>query len=184
MDRKFQHALGCAALGALLSGCFFGSLSANQDRAAAPAALAPVVTVTPMPVAATTSEAPATAPPPPAEPAPAPAVEPPAASLPNVVYFDNDGYVVRPEFEPMLQAHAQKLKADRKLRVAVRGHADGRGPAAYNRALAAKRAEMVVRALRARGVDATQLEIVALGRSRATGHDAAGSRRVELVYLR
>jgi peptidoglycan-associated lipoprotein len=177
MDRKFQYALGCAALGASLSGCFFGSLSANQDRAVAPAASAPVVTAAPVPVAATSSEAPAAAPPPTTEPAPAPAaVEPPAASLPNIVYFDNDGYVVRPEFEPMLQAHAQKLKADRKLRVAVRGHADGRGPAAYNRALAAKRAEMVVRALRARGVDAAQLEIV--------GHDAAGSRRVELVYLR
>jgi peptidoglycan-associated lipoprotein len=130
--------------------------------------------------------APAPPPPPPAEP-PAPAPTPGAATEepPSVIYFDPDVYRVAPQYRPLLEEHARRLKADPSKRLRVEAHADPEGGADYNRALSEKRAETVIKALRGLGVDARQLEARAHGAGRAdrsASSDWARYRRVELVY--
>lgn len=150
--------------------------AASATVPAAAAEPPPAVAELPAPAAA-----PAVASPPPAPPSVLPPARPPSTSI----HFGNDAYLVRPEFDAMLKAHAEYLKAHPQLRLQVRGHTDARGSQDYNRALAAKRAEMVVKALRSHGVDASQLAPVSLGKSgQADGPGSAGDRRVELVYLR
>jgi peptidoglycan-associated lipoprotein len=85
----------------------------------------------------------------------------------------------------MLEGHARALKADPARRLVVEGHADDRGGAEYNLALGQKRAEAVVKALRALGADEGQLEAVSFGDTRPvdparTFEAWAKNRRAEL----
>jgi peptidoglycan-associated lipoprotein len=195
-------AKGWACVGAigLLSACSTGVFQ-RKDAAPAsgPRAVAPVTTAMVIPVATTPGAQPApppqpaaqpaaaAPPPPPAEtvavapPAPAP---PPILDLPNVIYFDTDAYTVRPEYRLLLELHARNLKADPKRRLIVQAHADPRGPTDYNLALAAKRADTVIRLLESFGADKSQIEPQAEGEapSAGSGADLSKSRRVELIY--
>jgi outer membrane protein OmpA-like peptidoglycan-associated protein len=134
--------------------------------------------------------APAPAPPPPPPPPPA-AEEPPAlpaapAEQPGgVIYFDSDVFRVSPQYRPMLEDHARRLKADPSRRLRIEAYADPEGGADYNRALSEKRAETVMKMLRSMGVSARQLDVRAHGAGRVDASDPAAwsrSRRVELVY--
>lgn len=109
--------------------------------------------------------------------------------LPTAIYYENDAYLVAPEFRPLLAQHARNLKADPKLRMQVVAYTDAKGPVDYNRALAQMRASTVIKALAEMGVDRSQLEPQARGIDRANARAAdpaaeARSRRVELVYRR
>ena len=110
-------------------------------------------------------------------PAPPPAF---IDNLPTSIYFDNDAYLVAPQFQGLLSQHAANLKADRRLRLQIRAYTDSKGGADYNRALAQMRATTVARALGNLGVDRAQLQMQPRG---AVASDAR-SRRVDLVYLR
>jgi peptidoglycan-associated lipoprotein len=106
--------------------------------------------------------------------------------LPRIVYFDYDSFVVKDEFRPALEAHAQMLSADRKKRLAIEGHTDERGGREYNLALGQKRAEAVAKSLALLGAQDTQLEAVSFGEERPAvqGSDEtawARNRRAELV---
>lgn len=105
----------------------------------------------------------------------------------RIVYFDFDSYVVRPEAQPQIEAHAKFIKSHPGSKVQLEGHTDERGGREYNLALGQKRAEAVRRALGLLGVNDAQMEAVSYGKEKpaAEGHseDAyAQNRRVEISY--
>jgi peptidoglycan-associated lipoprotein len=103
------------------------------------------------------------------------------------IYFDLDSYVVKDEFRPVVEAHADFLKKNPGRKVVIEGNADERGSREYNLALGQKRAEAVKSMMRVLGVPEAQLEAVSFGeeRPKATGHDEAAyaeNRRDDLSY--
>ena len=105
----------------------------------------------------------------------------------NVVYFDYDSYVVKPEFLPVLESQARFLRADAKRKAMLEGHTDERGGREYNLALGQRRAEAVGQRLVLLGVAGNQVEAVSFGKEKpaAQGSDEAAmakNRRVEVKY--
>lgn len=105
----------------------------------------------------------------------------------RVVYFDYDSYVIKPEFQSVIEMHARLLKADKGRRVAIEGHTDERGGREYNLALGQKRAEAVRSALGLLGVADSQVEAVSFGKEKPAvqGADEAAmarNRRAEIRY--
>jgi peptidoglycan-associated lipoprotein len=103
------------------------------------------------------------------------------------VYFDFDSYVVKPEYRPMLEAHAGYLQSKRDARVILQGNADERGSREYNLALGQKRAEAVRKSLAVLGVSDAQMEAISFGeekpRNEASTEEAyAENRRTDVVY--
>lgn len=191
MAHTILKALCCSAAAAALSGCFFGHATAEREPAPVKraeqkkAALPRVVERRPVkasPPARARVTTPPSRPPAPVESVvvatAVPKQVPP--NLPNVIQFGTDAYLPDPEFDSLLQAHAEELKAEPRRRVLLKGHGDATGGARYSLALAAKRAEMVAKALRNLGVDAGQLEILAVPDDGDA--DTATTRRVELIY--
>jgi peptidoglycan-associated lipoprotein len=110
-----------------------------------------------------------------------------APAGPRIVYFDYDSYVVKPEFQSVIEAHARHLKADKSRKVAIEGHTDERGGREYNLALGQKRAEAVRRALVLLGATDSQVEAVSFGKEKPAvlgGDEGAWSknRRAEITY--
>ena len=109
------------------------------------------------------------------------------ATKERTVYFDFDSYVIRAEARPVIEAHARRLRADAKLRVALEGHTDERGGREYNLGLGQKRADAVRKALSLLGVADTQMEAVSFGKEKPAvpGTSEAAmqeNRRVEINY--
>jgi peptidoglycan-associated lipoprotein len=105
----------------------------------------------------------------------------------RIVYFDFDSFVIRTEARPLIEAHARRLRADAKLRVALEGHTDERGGREYNLGLGQKRADAVRKALSLLGVADTQMEAVSFGKEKPAvpGNSEAAmqeNRRVEINY--
>ncbi len=103
------------------------------------------------------------------------------------IFFDFDSYVVKPEYRPVLEAHAGYLQSKRDARVILQGNADERGSREYNLALGQKRAEAVRRALAVLGVSDAQMEAISFGeekpRNEASTEEAyAENRRTDVVY--
>ena len=106
-------------------------------------------------------------------------------TLGRVVYFDFDSYVVKGEFQPLVDAYAKNLSASKSKRLVVEGHTDERGGREYNLALGQKRAEAVVKSLTLLGVGEGQVEAVSFGKERPAdeAHDEdawAKNRRAEM----
>lgn len=109
------------------------------------------------------------------------------ANVSRLVYFDYDSYVIKPEFQALIDAHARYIKADKSRKVVIEGHTDERGGREYNLALGQKRAEAVRRALGLLGASDAQVEAVSFGEEKpaATGMDEdsyAKNRRAEFNY--
>ena len=105
----------------------------------------------------------------------------------RVIYFDYDRFVVKPEFQPVVDAHARFLQSDRSRSVVLEGHTDERGSREYNLALGQKRAEAVRRALNLVGGQDSQIEAVSFGEEKPAAFggsedDHALNRRVEFRY--
>lgn len=105
----------------------------------------------------------------------------------RLVYFDYDSYVIKPEFQSVVEAHAGFIKSDKARKVVIEGHTDERGGREYNLALGQKRAEAVRRALGLLGVADTQIEAVSFGKEKPAvqGNDEAAwsqNRRAEISY--
>ena len=45
----------------------------------------------------------------------------------RIVYFDYDSYVIKPEFQSLIEAHARFIKAGCNRKLMVEGHNDERG---------------------------------------------------------
>lgn len=106
---------------------------------------------------------------------------------PRIVYFDYDSFVIKQEFQSVIEAHARYIKADKSRKVAIEGHTDERGGREYNLALGQKRAEAVRSALGLLGVVDSQVEAVSFGKEKPAvqgiDEDAmAKNRRAEISY--
>ena len=109
------------------------------------------------------------------------------AGVGRVIYFDFDSFVVKPEYQPLVDQHARFLQANRGRGVALEGHTDERGSREYNLALGQKRAEAVRRALTLVGANDSQIEAVSFGKEKPavegnTEEAYAQNRRVEFRY--
>ncbi|HCY64749.1 MAG TPA: peptidoglycan-associated lipoprotein Pal [Oxalobacteraceae bacterium] len=102
-------------------------------------------------------------------------------------YFDFDSYVLKAEAQPVVEAHAKYLSANKGRKVVIQGNTDERGGREYNLALGQKRAEAVRKSLSLLGVSDAQMEAVSFGKEKpkAEGHDEASwseNRRADLAY--
>ncbi len=105
----------------------------------------------------------------------------------RMVYFDYDSYIVKSEYQAVIDAQARYLKADKNRKSMIEGHTDERGGREYNLALGQKRSEAVRQALSLLGVAETQVEAVSYGKEKpaAAGADETAfskNRRAEIVY--
>ena len=105
----------------------------------------------------------------------------------RIVYFDYDSYVIKPEFQSLIEAHARFIKASNNRKVMIEGHTDERGGREYNLALGQKRAEAVRRSLGLLGVPDSQVEAVSFGKEKPAAQGGtedvhAKNRRAELSY--
>ncbi|HRL98485.1 MAG TPA: peptidoglycan-associated lipoprotein Pal [Acidovorax sp.] len=105
----------------------------------------------------------------------------------RIVYFDYDSYVIKSEFQSLIEAHSRFIKAAPGRKVMIEGHTDDRGGREYNLALGQKRAEAVRRSLGLLGVPDSQMEAVSFGKEKpavqGNSEDAhSQNRRAELSY--
>ena len=107
----------------------------------------------------------------------------------TIIYFDYDRAEIKPEFVPIVTAHAKYLNTSSTNKIRLEGHSDERGSREYNIGLGERRAQAVRRALMLQGVTEAQITTVSYGEERPAvqGSDEsayAKNRRVELVYGR
>lgn len=103
------------------------------------------------------------------------------------VYFDTDSYIVKGNFQPVVEAHSQYLLKNSARKIIIQGNTDDRGGREYNLALGQKRAEAVRKSMSLLGVPEAQMEAVSLGKEKpkALGSDEASwaeNRRADIVY--
>jgi outer membrane protein OmpA-like peptidoglycan-associated protein len=100
------------------------------------------------------------------------------------VKFDTGKADLTAEAQAALTAFAEKVKATNKnVFIEIEGHADSRGSATSNNALAAKRAEATRQYLRDQGIPLNRMETVSYGETRPTSTGDAEDRRVVMVVL-
>ena len=104
------------------------------------------------------------------------------------VNFAVDKADILPDSRPQIDQVLALLRDDPALRLSIDGHTDNTGDAAHNQRLSEARAQAVVAALVAQGIDASRLEAWGHGQSQpvadnATDEGRAKNRRVELVRL-
>lgn len=101
------------------------------------------------------------------------------------VFFDFDSFIVKNDFQSLVEAHGRYLVSNKQRRIVIEGNADERGSREYNLALGQKRADAVKSRLQLIGVVDTQVETVSFGEERARGKDEGGygnDRRADLIY--
>jgi peptidoglycan-associated lipoprotein len=87
-------------------------------------------------------------------------------NIAKLVYFDYDSFVIKPESQSLIEAHARHLTRYKSVKVVIEGHTDDRGGREYNLALGHKRAEAVRKSLALLGVSESQMESVSLGKEK------------------
>jgi outer membrane protein OmpA-like peptidoglycan-associated protein len=106
--------------------------------------------------------------------------------LAEKIFFTNGSSVIGSQSFALLDSVAKALIAHTEIsHLLLEGHTDDRGNAAYNAALSGKRAQAVVDALVARGVEPTRLSAKGFGASQPlvandSAENRAKNRRVEL----
>jgi peptidoglycan-associated lipoprotein len=111
----------------------------------------------------------------------------PPGSVGRVIYFDYDSYVVKPEFQALIETHARFLRANGNRNIVIEGHTDERGGREYNLALGQRRSEAVRRSLGLLGVPDSRIEAVSFGKEKPAnaGSDEnawSQNRRAEIAY--
>ena len=109
------------------------------------------------------------------------------ANIEKIVYFDYDSFIIKPEFQSTIEAHAQYLKSNSPAKISLEGHTDERGGREYNLALGQKRADAVRQSLTLLGVGTSQIETVSFGEEKPAVQGAdesafAKNRRAEFFY--
>ena len=109
------------------------------------------------------------------------------ANIEKIVYFDYDSFIIKPEFQSTIEAHAQYLKSNSRAKISLEGHTDERGGREYNLALGQKRADADRQSLTLLGVGTSQIETVSFGEEKPAvlGADEsafAKNRRAEFFY--
>lgn len=111
-----------------------------------------------------------------------------AVDMENSLFFESGVTEIDAAGMSKLRLHAERLKADPRLRVKLIGYTDEQGSRSYNLAIAEKRVLAAYEVLRSYGVRARQLQRHNMGGEK--GRKSCRSvecrklmRRVELVYL-
>ena len=104
----------------------------------------------------------------------------------NNILFDTGKATIKPESEPEIDKVAEYMKANPTARFEVQGHTDSQGSDKVNDPLSQERAEAVVKALEAKGVDPFNLRAVGKGShepvaDNSTDAGRAQNRRVEFI---
>jgi outer membrane protein OmpA-like peptidoglycan-associated protein len=104
------------------------------------------------------------------------------------VNFATDKTDILPESQPQIEQVVQLLRDDPALKLSVNGHTDTSGTAAHNQQLSEGRAQSVVAALIAKGINASRLIAKGFGQNapiadNSTEEGRAKNRRVELVKM-
>ena len=104
----------------------------------------------------------------------------------NNILFDTGKATIKPESEPEIDKIAEYMKANPTARFEVQGHTDSQGSDKVNDPLSQERAEAVVKALEAKGVDPFNLRAVGKGShepvaDNSTDAGRAQNRRVEFI---
>jgi peptidoglycan-associated lipoprotein len=82
------------------------------------------------------------------------------------LFFDFDRYDIKAEYEPVIDAHAAFLAANRGRRVVIEGNTDDRGSREYNLALGQARADAVKLRMTLLGAPDAQIETVSFGKEK------------------
>ena len=103
------------------------------------------------------------------------------------IYFDLDSYVVKSDYNAVVEAHGKYLASHPERKVIIQGNTDERGGSEYNLALGQKRAEAVRRALALAGAKDSHMEAVSFGKEKpkAQGSNEAAwaeNRRADIAY--
>lgn len=109
-----------------------------------------------------------------------------AARVGNVVYFDFDSYLVKPEYQDLIAVQARAIKAQPQRHVTIEGHTDALGGREYNLALGQRRADAVRDALAVFGVPASRMESVSYGKEKPAvlGNDEAAYAKNRRAVIR
>ncbi len=104
------------------------------------------------------------------------------------IHFDYNKATIRRESFPIVDAVADILKQNPRVRIEVQGHTDNRGGKAYNEKLSDQRANAVMRALIERGIDPSRLRAKGYGMERPlvpndTEQNRALNRRVQFIRI-
>ncbi|MBK1695286.1 hypothetical protein CKO09_11145 [Chromatium weissei] len=105
----------------------------------------------------------------------------------RTVYFDEEAVEIKPEFLPMLRAHARYLGEHAERRITLEGHNDTRSSREYSLSLGEQRADAVRRWLLTEGVPPQQMATLSYGEEQPTTaqmNDSAmqSNRRVVIQY--
>ena len=103
------------------------------------------------------------------------------------VYFDFGEFVIKPEYQALIQHQADLLKAHANVVVTLQGNTDERGSSEYNLALGQRRANNVKKLLVLSGAKSSQVETTSFGeeKPRCTDHNEScwsQNRRADIVY--
>ncbi|MCA9739317.1 MAG: OmpA family protein [Gemmatimonadota bacterium] len=88
------------------------------------------------------------------------------AVLTEMVFFDYDRAVIRPDQRALLDAKVQVLRQDPDVRLQIDGHADDRGSTEYNLALGLRRANAIKDYFTSFGLTAGRFEVRSYGEER------------------
>ena len=102
------------------------------------------------------------------------------------INFDTGKSTIKPESEPIIHRIVEMMKANPEVKISVEGHTDNVGNPESNKMLSEDRANAVVTAIVAQGIDAKRLSSVGHGQDKPiadnkTEEGRASNRRVELV---
>ena len=105
----------------------------------------------------------------------------------RTVYFDFDKFDVKPEYRPLVEAHAKFLRENPSAKMLIQGNADERGSREYNVGLGQRRSEAVKKMLTLLGAREEQIEAVSLGEEKpaCAEHSEecwAKNRRDDMLY--
>jgi peptidoglycan-associated lipoprotein len=79
------------------------------------------------------------------------------------IYFDFDEFVVKPEYQAVIEQQADFMKAHANIVVTLEGNTDERGSGEFNLSLGSKRAYAVRKSLEVMGIPSRRIETVSLG---------------------
>ncbi len=103
------------------------------------------------------------------------------------IYFDFNKSNIKPEFNPLVEAHSGYMTSHASATIRIEGNCDERGSREYNLALGQRRADSLRKAMVLLGVSDTRIETVSWGeeKPRAMGHNEAAwsqNRRDDIIY--
>ncbi len=107
-------------------------------------------------------------------------------SIALYINFESGKSDIKPESQGIIDQIVQLLKDNPTLKISIEGHTDNVGTVASNQTLSEKRAQAVMNALIAKGIDKSRLSFKGFGSSKpisdnGTDDGKAKNRRVEIV---